>query len=196
MAVAVVLVAVLELANVVAIPVWSALLLPAGSDIEIGGVIRLVVLLIALPVVAGAGLRRLSPWDTQILARWFRGAAAAGLAVVIALILVRDHRALWSAPVEVWLVAAAGTALGIALGALAGWPDAAPRRWSAALVTGVRASAPALAIAAAAFPGRADVRVGVVVFGACSIALPTLVALRRRAARPMAPGARPASTPP
>jgi hypothetical protein len=62
------------------------------------------------------------------------------------------------------------------LGWLLGGP-ARPTRAATSLVTGVRANAPALAIAQASFPSRAAVSVAIVAFAMFSILVPVLVAI-------------------
>jgi hypothetical protein len=62
------------------------------------------------------------------------------------------------------------------LGWLLGGP-ARPTRAATSLVTGVRASGPALAIAQASFPLVAEVSVAIIAFGMFSILLPVLFAV-------------------
>jgi predicted Na+-dependent transporter len=83
-------------------------------------------------------------------------------------------------------VALLTVAFALAGGWIAGSPES-PNRTAASLVTGIRANAPALAVAQAAFPGRPAVAVTAVVFGLVSVVVPLVVALmlrRRQDERP------------
>ena len=64
----------------------------------------------------------------------------------------------------------------LTLGWLAGGPDR-ETRGAAALVTGIRANALALTVAASSFPDRPEVRAGIVVFAVFSITVPLVAAL-------------------
>jgi BASS family bile acid:Na+ symporter len=179
--VAVSLVVVLELVNLVAIPFWAAVLLPEGTSVSSLEVLRTLLLLVLLPLAAGLACRRVAPRQAGRLALPLTTASNVALAVVVAIVLVRDSGAVATAAGEgVPLAAGLAVAAALALGWLAGGPSR-PVRAAAALVTGVRANGPALAIAAASFAGRPDVRAGVVVFALFSVLVPlsTALALRR-----------------
>jgi BASS family bile acid:Na+ symporter len=187
-AVAVSLVVVLELVNLAAIPVWAALLLPAGAAIEPVEIVVTLVALVVAPLAVGLGARRVVAARADRIAAWATTASNVGLALAVAVVLARDADAVVAAVSEraplVAFLAVAG-ALGL------GWLAGAPRRGTraaASLVTGVRANGLALAIAAASFPDRPDVRAGVVVFALFSMLMPTALAvvLGRRAQAPPA----------
>ena len=184
---AVALVVVLELVNLAAIPFWVKVLLPSGTEIDFLGIVRTMVVMVVLPLAAGIGIRRIAPSRAGRLAEAATRASDLGLRIVLVLVLVRDADAVVEAAGErVPLVAAAAVLAALALGWLAGAPSRGTRA-AAALVTGVRANAVALAVAAASFSDRTDVRVGVVVFALFSVLVPLATAMmlgRRAAASP------------
>ncbi len=177
---AVVLVVALELANLVAIPVWAALLLPDGTEVSQIGVLATVLVAIVLPLVGGFAFRRWSPDRAVPVARALTKASSVAVIAIVALVLVRDGGTVADAararvPFVAVLTIVAAFGLAWAVGGAS-----RARRSSAALVTSIRASGPALAIAAAAFPGRPEVRAGIVVFALFSITLPLLAAVSLR----------------
>jgi bile acid:Na+ symporter, BASS family len=179
------LVVVLELANVAAIPLMVALLLPEGTEVQVARSLAAALALVLLPIILGLCSRRWLPERSARLLPVLPKVANVALGVAVASTVVRDGDALVSAIGErVPLVAAVSVCVALTLGWLAGGPGRATRA-AAALVTGIRANALALAIAAASFPGRADVRAGVVVFALFSIIVPLCAALAigRRFAR-------------
>ncbi len=145
------------------------------------------VVMVVLPLAVGIGIRRIAPARAGRLAEAATRASDLGLRIVIVLVLVRDADAVVEAAGErVPLVAAAAVLAALALGWVAGAPSRGTRA-AAALVTGVRANAVALAVAAASFSDRTDVRVGVVVFALFSVLVPLATAMvlgRRVAASP------------
>jgi BASS family bile acid:Na+ symporter len=177
------LVVLLELVNLAAIPVWAALILPAGTNLEVQPVLVTLVALIVLPLAAGVACRRLAPQLVARLGHLLPRVANVGLVVAVGAVVTRDAEVVWDALGErVPLVAAAAVLVALLLGWLAGGPEPESRA-AAALVTGIRANALALAIAASSFPGRQDVRAGVVVFALFSITVPLCAAVvlgRRR----------------
>lgn len=183
-ATAIALVIVLELGNLVATPLWAAVLLPSGVEVDTPAIVRTLIVLVVLPLVVGAGIRRLVAARARRLATVCVRVADLGVVVVIAIVLLRDGNAVLEAAGErVPLVAAAAILAALILGWAAGAP-ARGTRVAGALVTGIRANAVALAIAAASFPQRADVRAGIVVFALFSVLGPLAFAalLGRRAA--------------
>lgn len=185
-AAAVSLVLLLELLNLAAFPVWAPRLLTGGADVRVADVLVTVVGFIMLPLVVGGVWRRRSPDRAPRLVPYATRASNLGLALVIAIVLARDGDTVAAAAADwVPLAAALAVVAALALGWLAGGSGRATRA-AVSLVTGVRANGLALAVAAASFPGRADVRAGVVVFALFSMLLPVLlaVALGRRAAAP------------
>ena len=184
-AAAVSFVVVLELVNLAAIPFWAAVLLPEGTRIDPLDVLATLLVLVFAPLAAGWAIRRAQPELARRLSGPSTHASTAGLAVVVLIVLARDGDTVLRAMDElVPLVAALSVGAALVLGWLAGGSSPATRA-SASLVTAVRANGPALAIAAASFPERPDVRVGAVVFAVFSMIVPLAVALaiRQQAAR-------------
>ena len=179
---AVVLVVALEFANLAAIPLWVALLLPDGTEVSRVDVLATVLVAVVLPLVGGFAYRRWAPNRAVPVARALTTASNVAVIAIVALVLIRDADTVAEAArARVPFVAVLTVVTAFGLAWAAGGASLA-RRSSAALVTAVRASGPALAIAAAAFPGRPEVRAGIVVFALFSITLPLLaaVSLRRR----------------
>jgi len=179
------LVAALEAANAFVIPAWVALLLPAGATVPITPVVTTLLLLVLCPLLIGLALRR---WLRERAVPWMRRltwTSNLGLLAVISLVLVRylprvpDSFRAGAGLVSVIVVLAA-------LGA--GWIIGGPARSTraaTALVTGIRANGPALAIAQVSFRSRPDVAVAIATFGLFSVLLPlvTALVLRRRSGK-------------
>lgn len=186
------LVVVLELANLVALPLWALVLLPEGTDVP---VLRIVVTLLALvvaPIAAGTAWR--SRWGSSAgrAAGPLRRLSVAALIAVVTIVLARDGDALRETLDErVPLVAVLALVGSFALGWAAGSRAGRPTRISTALVTAVRASGPALAIAATSFADRPETRLAIVVFALVSIAGSSLgaVMLARTGSAERLPGA-------
>ena len=171
------LVVALEFANMAAIPLWSAALLPSEAEIDEAYVLLTLVAVVLAPLAVGLACRRLVPSFSARLSPVLPTVANVALVVAVGAVLLRDGDVVVrSAGERVPLVASLAVVVALALGWLAGGPDRATRG-AAALVTGIRANALALAIAASSFPGRPEVRAGVVVFALFSITLPLVAAL-------------------
>ena len=173
---AIALVVVLEAANALAIPVWAALLLPPGVHASMRPVVATLLLLVLAPLLVGMAFRARWPAMALRLARWAPPLSTVGLLVVIIILLWRYARIVADAFAAVGPAAMIGVLLALASGWLLGGP-ARSTRATTALVTGVRASAPALAIAHASFPNLAEVSVAIVAFGMFSVLLPVLFAI-------------------
>ena len=176
------LVLVLGLANLVAIPFWAVVLLAEGTDTAPLDVLGSLLVMVVAPLAIGMACRRAAPRLAAHLPRPLTLGSNVGLVAVVAIVLARDADQVVDAMGErVPLVAVLAIAAALGLGWLAGGSSRATRA-SASIVTGVRANGPALAIAAASFPDRDDVRVGVIVFALVSIVGPLAMALviRRR----------------
>lgn len=174
---AVSLVVLLEVANAAAIPVWSALLMPAEVVIPYAQLILTLAAVLLLPLAVGAAVGNRKGIAVQRLARPLRSIGNLGLAAVILLIIGRDLEAVVDASTR-GVAAVATITVGIAL--VAGWilgGPARPTRISTGLVTSVRANALALAVARSSFPNNSSTAVAVVAFGVISITVPTAVAL-------------------
>ena len=168
-------VVVLELLNAIAIPVWVALLLPAGVRLSPGQLLVALVGLLVAPVVVGV-----------VLSRWRKGldrfagplARVANLLVVviIALSIARYHRQ-FSTTFTSPVVAVAALSTLFALGA--GWMLCGPaqgNRIMGASITAVRSNGVALAVAQASFPDRPQIVASAATFGLCSVLLPAVAA--------------------
>jgi predicted Na+-dependent transporter len=173
---AIALVVVLEAANVVAIPVWVALLMPPGVQVPMWPVVRTLLLLVLVPLAVGMAVRARRPPTAARLAQLAAPLSTVGLLVVIAIVLARYARIVLDAFVAVGPAALTAVLLALLLGWLLGGP-ARPTRAATSLVTGVRASGPALAIAQASFPSLAAVSVAIVAFGMFSVLLPVSFAI-------------------
>jgi BASS family bile acid:Na+ symporter len=180
-ALAIGLVVALELANLVAIPIWAAVLLPAGVDAPVGAMVRTLALGVVAPIVLGSILATVAPTWAARLAPALDRLSTLGLLVVITGVVLRDWPiVLEAAAAGVQIVAAASV-----LGALAaGWWIGGPSRSvrvTTALVSAVRANVPALAVASAAFGASAEPTVAIVVFGVVSVVVaPAAAVLLRR----------------
>jgi BASS family bile acid:Na+ symporter len=173
---AIALVVVLEAANVVAIPVWVALLMPPGVQVPMWPVVRTLLLLVLAPLAVGMAVRARRPPTAARLAQLAAPLSTVGLLVVIAIVLARYARIVLDAFVTVGPAALTAVLLALLLGWLLGGP-ARPTRAATALVTGVRANGPALAIAQASFPSLAAVSVAIVAFAMFSVLLPVSFAI-------------------
>jgi BASS family bile acid:Na+ symporter len=177
---AVSLVAVLEAANVLAIPVWVALLMPPGVVVPLGELVAALAVFVLLPLALGMATRTRWPRAARRFAPMAIVLSNVLLVVVIVLVVGRNVSTLAEAfaagivPVVLLAVAAA-----LVLGWLAGGP-ARPARAAVALVTGVRANALALGIARTSFVTVPAVSVAVVTFGVVSALLPLAVAVAAR----------------
>jgi len=170
------LIVVLELANIAAIPFWAALLLPAGTSLELGQMVGTLLALVLLPIGLGLAVKRYRLVLSARLPSRLGAVATVATLVAVGAVVARDGDVVWRALRErVPAVAVIAVVAALVLGWLAGGP-ARQTRWAAALVTGIRANAVALAIAATSFPDSAEVRAGVVAFGLVSITVPLVVA--------------------
>jgi BASS family bile acid:Na+ symporter len=168
-------VVVLEAANAVAIPAWVALLLPPGVRVPFGQLLAALVILVLAPLAVGVGLRswrgrRVQGWPSPL-------ATLSNLLVLLVVILVLIRY--WGDLVEAVTNGVAAVAAITTIAALAlGWTVARSSglRVVVALVTGIRASALALAIAIASFRARPAVQAAVVTFGVFSVVVPVATA--------------------
>ena len=187
---AIVAVLVLELLNLLTVPLWSSVLLSTSAPVSITDVVRPLLLFLLLPVVVGWLIARLRPAVAPGLVRLARPISTIALIVVVAGVLQQN--------VPVFLDAlgsglpVAGFAL-LAIGMSAGWllggPSPSTRR-TMAMVTAGHATALALAVARSAFGSQPEVEAAIAVLGLLGLSVPTAVALVIRAgARQAAPAA-------
>jgi BASS family bile acid:Na+ symporter len=173
---AVALVVVLELANILVVPVWATLLLPVGVTLPVDGIVRTLVIGILLPITLGVLIRRGSSSFAARLTGPTSALSTLGLGAVIVLIVARDARAVLDAlATGLTTVTLLTLALTLVGGWLAGGPDRATRT-TAAMVTSIRANAPALAVVIAAFGAAAQPPIAITVFGVLSVLVTVSVA--------------------
>jgi BASS family bile acid:Na+ symporter len=183
-------VVVLEAANAVVIPVWFAVLLPAGVHVSLGSLIVTLVLLVLAPLAVGLAIRARRGMVVQ---RWSPVLATISsllVVVLVATVLVRYGSETVKA-IKQGAATVAGLTVLTALAA--GWVVGRPKRTlriAVAMVTGVRANGLALAIAQASYPSEPLVHAAVATAGLFSIVLPVALAFGlaarardRRAAR-------------
>ena len=195
---AIAIVVVLELANVLVVPLWSGVLGIAGSTSVVVEIFRTLLVLIVLPL--GVGLALAGRWGVRAGVRAARLQRAANVGIVATVVFIAARNVgLIDDALGSGMAIAAGLTIGFAL--VAGWLMGGPRRVtrvSTSLVTGVRANAASLAIASTAYGDRPEVAVGVIVAGAISALLPGLaaagLALSARTGQPGTPGSSGSST--
>jgi BASS family bile acid:Na+ symporter len=171
------LVVMLELANVVVVPVWAALLGIAASPAVVLDILRTLVLLVLLPIATGLAIGSRRPAQSRRWAALLDRISDVGVIAIVALLLARHSSVVGDAlgtgaPVAVLLFVMVALA--------AGWMVGGPGRDTRAatsLVTGVRANGAAVAIAASAFAAEPAVGIGVIIAGLGSVVLPSLLAL-------------------
>lgn len=162
-AVALSVVALLEIANLLAIPAWAALLLPATVAVPTDRVLVSLIVFIALPLGVAILVRAVAPGRAAALARASGLIAAGGLVVIVAATLVRSIEQIGAALSSGIPVAVAVT---LAAALVGGWAAGGPRpatRVAGALTTAQRGTAVALAIAVTSFADLPGVGVAVIV---------------------------------
>lgn len=170
-AVALSVVALLQVANLVAIPAWTAALLPATVAAPADRVLVALVAYIALPLGVSILVRAVAPGRAAVLARPAGLIATGGLVVIVAATLIRSVDGIGDALASGIPVAVAVT-IAVALGG--GWAVAGPRpaaRIAGALTTAQRGTAVALAIAVTTFADLPAVGVAVVVAALLTVLL-------------------------
>jgi len=170
------LIVVLELGNLVTIPIWSTLLLSGQVRPPLGDVVATLVLGVLLPLLVGTGLRRARPERARRWARALRRVSTVSLVTLIAIAVGRDISDVVGAAAAVTLVALVTVTAAL----LAGWAVGSPGRASrstAALVTATRASTPALAVASGTYGLSSDAASAIVVFALVSLLVSGLVAV-------------------
>ncbi|HEX2424979.1 MAG TPA: bile acid:sodium symporter [Actinomycetota bacterium] len=167
-ALAVSLVVILELANVVVIPAWAPVLLPAGVSVPVGAVVATLARLVVVPIGAGMAIRAWAPGTGPRLRSIATLVSSVSLVAAVLLAVLPDLDLLGEAfrvgvgtVSVVTLVATAGA------GWLVGGAER-PARVVTSLVSVVRAVGPALAVALVSFADRPAAAVAVVAFGLLS----------------------------
>ncbi len=189
-ALAIALVVILELANIVAMPLWAALLLDGATALPVADILRTLLVAVLVPLSIGFAVRAVSPMTAARLAGPSTRLSSIGLLVVIGAVLLRDgDQVIAAVGAGVPAVAVLTIGLALAIGWIVGGPEPATRRTSA-LVSSVRANAVALAVASTAFGSTAGVTSAIAVFGLCSLVIPPGAAvLLGRSAQPSPTGA-------
>lgn len=157
------LVVVLQLANLVAVPLWAAVVV-TGASLSRLTILQSLAALVLLPLVVGAAVRarsahladRLRPMLLRVGNLALVIALAAGIAGNWAVLL--SVLGSWVLPAA---LAIAGTGLG--LGLLVGGSDG-PTRVTTSLVSGTRFSALGLIIVGTQFPGQAEFLASAITF--------------------------------
>jgi BASS family bile acid:Na+ symporter len=173
---------VLELANVLAMPLWSAALEVTDTAVVVISILRALVLLVLAPLGVGYLVGR---WRTSVRPTWptwLARASDVGVIIAVGFVIVRNLAVLGDA-LRSGTVGAAVIVITLALAA--GWLLGGPERdtrVTTSLVTGVRANAAVLAIALTTFAGSPEVTVAGVISVVLPSAMAFTLALRARAA--------------
>lgn len=170
------LVVVLELGNLLTIPVWSSVLLATPVRPPVGDVVATLVLSVLLPLLVGVAVRVLRPDRAQPWAGALARVSAIGFAAVVAVTIARDIGELVDAASAVWVVATVTASAALLLGWFVGYPGRSSRA-TAALITSVRANAPALAVASGAYGLASDAAAAIVAFALTTLLISGLVSV-------------------
>lgn len=143
------LVVVLQIANLVAVPLWAGVVVPGGASLDRVAILRNLLTVVLLPLVVGIAVRVRSSGLAHRVRPGLLGLGNVALAVALAAGIVANGTALRFV-LGSWVLATAlavsgvGPGLGLLAG-LAGHADG-PARISTSLVTGTRFSALGLVI--------------------------------------------------
>jgi BASS family bile acid:Na+ symporter len=176
---AVALVVVLQLANLVAVPLWAEVVV-SGSSLSRLTILQSLLMVVLLPLVVGmiararsAGLAdRLRPALLQVGNVALAVALVAGIAANLDVLL--SVLGSWVLPAALVIVG-----LGLGLGALAGVADA-PTRTTTSLVTGTRFSALGLIIVGTQFSDRPEYLASAITFSLIDFVVMIVVAVTIR----------------
>ena len=174
------LIALLELANLIALPVWTSLLLPSAIAAPIADVALVVLALVALPVAVAAGLRRLPAAVVRRLARSVDAVGAVATVVLLVVVAISALPLLASRSGLQLVLATAGLGVVLLVGGALAAGGTRETRVTGALASMQRGNTLALAIALAAFPAQPAAASAVVGAGLTLVCLGTGVALVNR----------------
>lgn len=165
---AVAVVAILELANVIVIPVWAPILLPSGASLPLGAVVTTLVRLVLVPIAIGMSIRAFAPRIAPPLRSYATLVSSVALVLVVLLAVLPKLDLLGEAFRQ-----GTGTVsvLTLVLTIGAGWFVGGPERGArvvTSLVSAVRAVGPALAVAQVSFASEPAAAVAIVSFGLLS----------------------------
>jgi bile acid:Na+ symporter, BASS family len=158
-------VGMLELANIVVIPVWSAILLPRTVGVGAGEIAVGLIVWLVLPLMAGRLVAQRAPEAVPGILRVTTPVATVGWLLSIALSLLGAWTLIGPAASSGTFGAAVVLAITCLVG---GWVFAGGdvrTRSTGALITGQRGNAIALGIAATAFADMPQAALAVVLFG-------------------------------
>ena len=174
---AIALVVVLELANIVAMPIWASVLMPSAISLPLIDILRTLVVGILIPLLVGVAIHARTPRRAAPFSRGALQVSTIGLVIVIGAVLVRDSATVIDALGSGVPGVAVGTTVAVlALGWWFGGPDPGSRR-TAALVSTARGNAVALAIATTMFGASAGSSSAIVVFGLISTVIASVAAV-------------------
>jgi predicted Na+-dependent transporter len=141
------------------------------------------VLGVLLPLLVGMAIRMRYPDRARPWASALGRVSALGFVAVVAVAVARDIGELAEAASEVWIVAAVTASAALLLGWSVGYPGRDARA-TAALVTSVRANAPAPAVASGAYGLTSEAASAIVAFAIASLLIAGVVAVPLARARP------------
>jgi predicted Na+-dependent transporter len=174
---AVSLVVLLSVLNIVAIPLWSALLMPSGVSINPLQVASTLLINVLLPLAIGLFIHARYEEQAREWAPPLNKLSTLALLIVIASSIVVDFSTLLTLIGSLAIVAGILLVLiAFVLGYVLGGSDQETRRVTAT-VTGSRAVGPALLIATQSFPTDPQVTAGVIAVGLIGSLLPAIVAM-------------------
>jgi BASS family bile acid:Na+ symporter len=174
---AVSLVVLLSVLNIVAIPLWSALLMPSGVSIDPLQVASTLLINVLLPLAIGLFIHARYEEQAREWAPPLNKLSTLALLIVIASSIVVDFSTLLTLIGSLAIVAGILLVLiAFVLGYVLGGSDQESRRVTAT-VTGSRAVGPALLIATQSFPTDPQVTAGVIAVGLIGSLLPAIVAM-------------------
>ena len=187
---AVSLVVLLSVLNIVAIPLWAAVLMPGGVSINPLEVASTLLVNVLLPLCIGLFIKARYEEQAREWAPPLNKLSTLALLIVLVSSIVIDFSTLLTLIASFAMLAGILLVLlAFVLGYFLGGPDQASRRVTGT-VTGSRAVGPALLIATQSFPTDPKVTAGVLAVGLIGSFLPAIVALewgRRGAVKREAP---------
>jgi BASS family bile acid:Na+ symporter len=150
--------------NVIALPVWSRLLLDQSVSLRPGDLFAVLALAIVGPMWAGGVLGRLRPQSAERWAGRLYVISNVTLGLVVVIGVAANTSQLLDSVSSMALVAAV---LIVAVSSMIGWavPDELSRRRASTVATMNRATSVALLVVGRVFPDQVEVFIAVVVFG-------------------------------
>jgi BASS family bile acid:Na+ symporter len=175
LALAVVLTVALQLANIVAVPLWSGAV--AGAGVSRLFIVRSLIILILLPLIAGFLVRGRFPHVAARLHGPVSGLATTALVVAIVVGIAANTRALYEVATSWTPVAALLTIVaGLVLGAMIGHHDAATRT-TTSLVSAVRLTSLGLVLVTTQLGAEPEYLGPAITFALLDLIVPLVLAL-------------------